>query len=440
MNNRTTFIVLLIAVALTTYFLVFVYDWSQVNPPTDAAETAAGERLFDDVDSPAIQTITIRRANQPDLVFRREGDGWRQTAPVAWPAKAWRLDDIADAVATLRYTRTLDDIDPAKYGLAPAQREIVIEGDRFTHTVRLGRQATAGKAFVSTETDLPIYVVGLDLHEATDERTPEALRQNKLGEIQPHQVQRIELRGEQATVALTPADGRWTFVAGAAGRVDDDAVESLLGVIQHATISDFVADHPDDLSRYGLAAPRRVLTVTTDDQTHVLKIGAPRHLLWDTPRNMGVTLRQNYLDTWSQSENGIHIAQDLVFGIPNTMMVMLNGVVDSVDVLHTDVVLPLAGAVALWPPRFLTGLLEGVPVVHPLLDAIPKAMWGGGMTMRKFIMVVSDQTQKGVNVLYKTIHDPDEIGDHFVMYWGDGKSSTHPAPGKLQASNEPTAE
>lgn len=169
-------------------------------------------------------------------------------------------------------------------------------------------------------------------------------------------------------------------------------------------------------------------------------IGAPRHLLWDTPRNMAVTLRMNYVDTWSQSDNAIHVAQDLVFGIPNTMMVMLNGVVDSVDVLHTDVVLPLAGAVVLWPPRFLTGLLEGVPVVYPVLDAIPKAMWGGGMTMRKFIMVVSDQTQKGVNVLYKTIHDPDEIGDHFVMYWGDGKSSTHPAPGKLQASNEPAAE
>jgi len=156
MNTRTTFIVLLIAVALATYFIVF-----ELNPedsdspdPSTSLTSQAGEPLFDQaVESSKITKLTIRRGDaQPIVIERLPRDGWRQTQPVAWAANSWKIDSVADAAAGISYSRTLkSDLTPSAYGFSPAETTIEIAGDDFAHTIHLGREATAGKAFVTVD-------------------------------------------------------------------------------------------------------------------------------------------------------------------------------------------------------------------------------------------------------------------------------------------------
>lgn len=152
---------------------------------------------------------------------------------------------------------------------------------------------------------------------------------------------------------------------------------------------------------------------------------APKHIIWDTPINMGVNLKRNYWDTFSQSESGLDIASDLLVGLPNTMMVGVNGFYDAATNLYCDVYQPVLGSVVLWPLRLLTGLLEEpAPGVYVVVDAFPKALWSFLLPVRKVVVTVTDQGQKGLNFFYRTITDPLDVGDHAQRYWGtNGLSS-----------------
>jgi hypothetical protein len=105
-------------------------------------------------------------------------------------------------------------------------------------------------------------------------------------------------------------------------------------------------------------------------------VRTPKHLVWDTPVHMGVNLKRNYWDTWSQSDGALDVGSDLLTGIPNTMMLAVNGCFDTATSAYTDLYQPVLGGVVLWPLRFVTGLLEEpAPPVYTVLDAVPKTLW-----------------------------------------------------------------
>lgn len=285
MNTRTTFIVLLIAVALATYFIVFeLKPGDGDSPGTDmpTVDKAGKPLLGDAVDSTEITKLMITQQGSQPIVFERDADdanSWRQTQPVPWPAKGWKLDGIADAVAALRYTRRLEaDADPATYGLSPAMKTIDVAGDGFAHTIMLGRESTAGKAFVMIDDAKSIYVVDDDLHDAADPFSPDDYRSTTLAAMDADNAKAVILTRDGNTIALARAKGQWTFDQGASGRVDTGAVDSLVGTMTFATIETFVADNPDDLAVYGLAEPAWTLAVTTDQTTQTLRIGHARDL------------------------------------------------------------------------------------------------------------------------------------------------------------------
>lgn len=144
----------------------------------------------------------------------------------------------------------------------------------------------------------------------------------------------------------------------------------------------------------------------------------PKHLVWDTPINMGVNLKRDYYDTWSESQSGLEITSDLVTGLPNTAMVGVNGVYDSVTHFYTDVWTPvLVGGLILTPIRWLSSLTEPAPGVYRVVDVIPKTLWGVALPVRKVAVTVADEVQKGTNFVYRSITHPTQIPDHAYRYW-----------------------
>ncbi len=154
-------------------------------------------------------------------------------------------------------------------------------------------------------------------------------------------------------------------------------------------------------------------------------VRVPKHLIWDTPGNMGKTLKDNYIDTWSESDGALAVGSDLLKGIPNTLMVGVNGVWDTATNLYTDLYQPLLGVVILWPLRFATGLLkEPAPAVYTVVDAPVKALWSFALSFRKTLTTLGDQTQKLLNFSYRSVTDPFDISDHAERYWGTGGQSS----------------
>jgi hypothetical protein len=145
----------------------------------------------------------------------------------------------------------------------------------------------------------------------------------------------------------------------------------------------------------------------------------PKHLIWDTPINMGYTVKESWFDTWRQSESGWEIAGDMLVGLPNTAMVGINGIYDSGTNFYTDVWTPvLAGGLVLWPTRLLSNLTRGWEEVYNVVDVVPKTLWAVGLPIRKLGITVADQVQMGGNFVYRSVTHPLTIPDHFDRYWG----------------------
>jgi hypothetical protein len=155
----------------------------------------------------------------------------------------------------------------------------------------------------------------------------------------------------------------------------------------------------------------------------------PKHLIWDTPINMGLNLKRDYFDTFRESETGLEITQDVVTGIPHTAMVGVNGIYDSVTHFYTDVYTPiLVGGLILTPIRWLSSLTEPAPAVYNVVDIIPKTLWGVALPVRKVLVTGADEVQKGTNFIYRTVTDPVDIADHANRYWPGPPDANYSPP------------
>ncbi|MCA9417725.1 MAG: hypothetical protein KC917_15715 [Candidatus Omnitrophica bacterium] len=153
----------------------------------------------------------------------------------------------------------------------------------------------------------------------------------------------------------------------------------------------------------------------------------PVHLVYDTPVNMGVNLKRTFYDTFYESDSGWEVTHDLVFGLPDTAMVGINGIYDSGTNFYTDVWAPVIGGIFIWPPRLLTGLAkDSAPGFYEAVDFIPKTLWSVALPVRKLGVTVGDQVQKGTNFVYRTITHPTQFPAHLQRYWGEPPTSYSP--------------
>lgn len=143
----------------------------------------------------------------------------------------------------------------------------------------------------------------------------------------------------------------------------------------------------------------------------------PRKILWDTPLVFGENLKLNYYDTFKQSTSTGEIARNMLLGLPNSAMLLMNGWYDGVTDFGTDVMIPAVAKSVGAPLRLAGQLAEPLPSVHSAIDAIPKAFYGVWLPVRKVGTTVTDELQKTVNFAYRSVTNPLQITDHLKRYW-----------------------
>jgi hypothetical protein len=123
-------------------------------------------------------------------------------------------------------------------------------------------------------------------------------------------------------------------------------------------------------------------------------------------------------------------------------MLGVNGIYDSGTNFYTDLYTPvLGGVLILWPTRLLSGLLKDpAPSVYNVVDVIPKTLWSVGLPIRKLMITVGDQVQKGTNFVYRSITGPTEIPEHVERYWPISSQPSYSSQTYVPTSPQSTRE
>jgi hypothetical protein len=246
----------------------------------------------------AVTRITLRRAEETELVFEREGGRWNQVKPFAHPMDPFSIRQFAVLARELQSVDTLDPKDLetgaapksgssgpsggkavqslASLRLAPPEAEIIYEWPGGSLKLDLGRRSVAGRAYLRIAGQPAVHIVNYELHERAVSMNPKEWRDRTIFRDISPELSRIAWQqqgaGDANRVTLERAGRLWTMTEPVKTRVDAHARDAYLQALEIAKLGGFVLDQPSDqdLTRFGLSNPLATLTVTGAHEQRLL--------------------------------------------------------------------------------------------------------------------------------------------------------------------------
>lgn len=208
----------------------------------------------------------LRIVTGDDVVeLTRKSDGWRVGPRPKDRASIGLISEILTALANLR---VLDRVEAAEFegklelddfGLDEAKSEIEIVGAGDEQRLLFGKEAAGeGRVYVRLANSRELFVVSDELEKLVF-RPAKDFRDPILMAIGPAEIDRFVLRADKGEIELARGARGWEIVRPLRVGADDERVTAFLTPILGARISEFVADESDDLSAFGLSAPRAEL-------------------------------------------------------------------------------------------------------------------------------------------------------------------------------------
>jgi hypothetical protein len=192
---------------------------------------------------------------------RRDGDGWRMTAPVEARADEAEVSGITSNLETLEIQAVVDeepgDLQP--FGLHEPRVQIAfkVDGDDAERRLLLGiRTPTGGDLYARRDDEPRVFLVPAYLENSFDKK-PFDLRDKTVVRFERDKVDRVEVVHGKERVEIAKADNDWRVVAPVKARADFSAVEGLITRLQSAQMQSVAAEDDANLKAYGLVRPRR---------------------------------------------------------------------------------------------------------------------------------------------------------------------------------------
>jgi hypothetical protein len=295
MNTRTTLTVVILALLVVGYFLIFETDLLGLRRTTTREQErqlvenppAGGAALFTVAELPpaGVQTLRIEQPDQPAVVIERDApqsEDFHQVEPVHFAMANWTMESLINDAAGLRYISIIDpqqqNLTLASLGLEPPRATLTLTGETtgndpqpFTHTIRLGRTVAAGRAYVQIDDRPQVFVVDEALHRRLVDRPPHEMRSKSLPSIAVGRINQLIVDSPAGHVELLQEDGDWSITAPATGRADRDAAQQLGRTLNRAYIERFIKDNPTDPAAFGLADPAATLTMIVEEEPAVVQ-------------------------------------------------------------------------------------------------------------------------------------------------------------------------
>jgi hypothetical protein len=253
MSPRTTGLLLLVTLGLSA----FVYFYEIRGEPAREAAADAERQLFSGLTAEEVRTIEIAGPEGTRARATRAAGAWRLSEPVDAPADSASLEAMARALVAMRSEGRIEDpAEPGVYGLGETALAVSFESGEDRHRVRFGRETPVGSnVYVGLgEPDaLEVHMIG-SVHAVSFDRMGDELRDSRLLDVKPADVQRLTVSAPGFAATLERRDGDWTIVAPGPLGADRSAVERLLSDLSLLR-AEFFVDDPDASEREVLATP-----------------------------------------------------------------------------------------------------------------------------------------------------------------------------------------
>lgn len=279
MRTKNTLIMAVVAGILMTAVYFF-----EIRGDDERAET---ERVADRLlhfESADVTGLNIQTADA-SISLRRVDDAWRITAPYDLAANDGAVDSIVNRLQTANHDRLIDEAaeDLDRFGLADPEVEVTVElDDGSSYSLALGNGTPVGfNVFVRPGGGDTVYTTTAGLKDAVN-KTLFDLRNRSILTFDEPDVARLDLTTADLDVSMRrqPALGdgiaRWDLTTPIEARADTDTIAAYLRRLRNNNALAYPSDDPsdEDLTAYGLDAPRLTVRVWTgDDNAITLQIG-----------------------------------------------------------------------------------------------------------------------------------------------------------------------
>ncbi len=250
------------ALLLLTVYLVVV-EIPQEKKAKQAEQTA--DQLFN-FKSSDVESVDLRYPAS-EIELRKSPDGkWEVTKPLHTEADQREIQSLIATVADIRFTHVVEEEAAAlsEFGLDHPNVEITLTFPDRTERVLLGDDGPMpGTLYVRKDGD-PRVVLTQQWIKGSLTRTVFDFRTKIILPIEHENVDQVQLGFPKQMFRLAKQDTRWLFKNPIEGSADEDALNSLILMLQNLRATFFIDPGPDrEKTMKGLKKP--LVTVTTSE-------------------------------------------------------------------------------------------------------------------------------------------------------------------------------
>lgn len=244
-------------------------------------EQEAKADILLDVDPATAEKVRLAYPDGSVIEVVREGDKWRMTAPVSYPADKSAIENFLTTVKETKIERRLARADAgalSTYGLegelgSQARLEVTAAGGKELPAVVLGIATPVGyQAFARREDSEEIYVIPL-LLQSTVRKTPDELRFKTMFDSGSAGVKKVTIEKPGETIVLeregAADNAAWVMREPKQDSADTESVRSMLDSLSTIDALTFFDGAAADRKTFGLEEGATKFTAERDDGSTV---------------------------------------------------------------------------------------------------------------------------------------------------------------------------
>ncbi len=268
MKTGRLLILAVIVVALGAY--IFLFERHQ--PTTAEAQKQAG-KVLPNLKRADITRLDIRNSHGT-FVLVKDGDTWKLTKPIAYPADGTAVSSAITGLVDLTIERTVPvgEVTPKTYKLdAPPVTVTIHTKGGGTRVVKVGSKAALGSDRAVSVGDGRILMCSGFFVDDIDKGL-DAWRSHRVATVYPDQVASLELTEGRETVHAVRDGKRWKLLEPLEDLADGDHIDNLISDINALKVLKFIDTPKPDLHALGLDRPRYKLVLVRKKGTAPIEL------------------------------------------------------------------------------------------------------------------------------------------------------------------------